>query len=348
MLSTALAATTLIAFAVLPQASAADTGSDQSYLVGRGIADVTGEPAEVGVMGYARLEQRTSGLHQRQRARAFVVADPATRDRVAMVTADVGMIFGDVREAVLRKLAERHGSAYNTRNVMLTGTHTHPGPGGFSHYTLYNVTTMGYHGKTFDPLVGGIIESIEEADADLAPGSLSTARGELTGASVNRSRRAFDRDPDADKQHFPDGIDPTTTLLKMEREGKPVAAVNWFATQATSMSPDNTLISGGNKGYAAYHWEHDVAGADHRAQDPGFVAAFAQSNAGDMSPNLKLEPGTGPTNDEYANTRVIGERQFEAAAALTRRPGTAMRGGVDSGLSYVDMSGVAVRPEFHR
>src|SRR5690606_2000703 len=52
--------------------------SARPYLVGRGIADVTGEVAEVGMMGYADLGQTGEGLHMRQRARAFVIAERAS------------------------------------------------------------------------------------------------------------------------------------------------------------------------------------------------------------------------------------------------------------------------------
>ncbi len=327
-------------------ATGADAGEkDASYLLGRGIADVTGEPAEVGMMGYARLEQQTSGIHLRQRSRAFIVADRSSDERVVVVTTDVGMIFAGVRDAVLRRLAQRHGSLYDGRNVLLTGTHTHAGPGGFSCYTLYNVSAFGFHEKTFNAMVDGIFESIERAHADLAPGTLSLARGKLANASVNRSLRAFGSNPAADRRHFPGAIDPTTTLLRVERGGRSVGAINWFATHGTSLSPDNTLISGDNKGYAAYHWEHEVAGVDYHAGKPGFVAAFAQTNAGDMTPNLALRPGTGPTDDEYANTRVIGRRQYDAAASLMRQQGQRLRGGVDSRISYIDISDTTVRPE---
>ncbi len=331
-----------------PQANASPAaGSTQPYLVGRGIADVTGEPAETGMMGYARLEQRTSGIHQRQRSRAFVIVDPARpRDRIVLVTVDAGMIFASVRDAVLRTLAERHGSLYDGTNVLLAATHTHAAPGGYSYYALYNITTLGYQDNVFRALVDGIAESIEHAHADLAPGSLSLGRASLTNASTNRSLAAFRRNPAADRQHFPGGIDPATTLLRVEREGRPVGAVNWFATHATSLSPDNTLISGDNKGYASYHWEREVAGVDYRTGRPGFVAAFAQSNSGDMSPNLALEPGTGPTDDEFANTRIIGGRQYAAAAGLMHHGGTALRGGVDVRTSYVDMSDTEVSREF--
>ncbi|WP_017973340.1 neutral/alkaline ceramidase [Actinopolyspora halophila] len=335
--------------ALLTGTSATPAGAQQRherYLLGRGIGDVTGQPAENGMMGYARIGQRTTGIHQRQRARAFVVAEHDRPDRrVAVVVVDAATIFGCVREAVLARLSDRFGDRYTGRNLLLAATHTHATPGGFSCHTLYNVTTIGFQPGTFEALVTGTTEAVERADADLAPGRLGLARGELSGASVNRSRAAFERNPAEEKRHFPDGIDPSTVLLTFERGGRPVGAINWFPTHATSLSPDNTLISGDNKGYAAYHWEREVSAVDYRGAEPGFVAAFAQSNSADMSPNLELRPGTGPTDDEFANTRIIGERQYAAAARLvsSARPVT---GGIDHRMSRVDMSGVTVAPEF--
>ena len=72
------------------------------------------------------------------------------------------------------------------------------------------------------------------------------------------------------------------------------------------------------------------------------MAAFAQSNAGDMSPNLDLEPGTGPTDDPFENTRIIGLRQVRAARRIFDRADTRVRGRIDSRARYVDMSAVEV------
>ncbi len=43
------------------------------WRVGVGMSDLTGEAAEVGMMGYAELSQQTSRPPQRPRARALVV-----------------------------------------------------------------------------------------------------------------------------------------------------------------------------------------------------------------------------------------------------------------------------------
>ncbi|MFJ9387543.1 neutral/alkaline ceramidase [Nocardioides sp. NPDC101246] len=329
-----------------PHATDRQAGS-ADYLVGRGIADVTGEVAEAGMMGYADLGQVSSGLHMRQRARSFVIADPESGERVVHVLADAGMIFQSVRDAVLAKLEQRFGETYTERNVMLTATHTHAAPGGFSHHTLYNVTTLGYHGKTFRALVDGIVASIERADADLAPAELSLSTSELTDANVNRSKTAFDRNPEADKAYFPGGVDTRSTTLQVHRDGELDGVINWFPVHATSMSTDNTLVSPDNKGYAEYAWERLARGVDYveDSHDPGFVASFAQTNSGDMSPNLNLRPSDGPTTDQFENTKIIGTRTYDAA----RRgldDDRELSGGVDSRIVYVDLADTAVRPEF--
>ncbi|WP_030329127.1 neutral/alkaline ceramidase [Streptomyces sp. NRRL B-1381] len=320
-------------------ASASDTAGE--YLIGRGISDVTGEAAETGMMGYSSFDQKTSGIHQRQRSRAFVVVDRASGKRVVYVNADLAMIFQSVRQGVLARLKERYGSLYGEENVLLSATHTHSGPGGFSHNVAYNLSVLGFQKKTYQAIVDGITDSVAKAHQDLKPGAMSLGTGTLTNASVNRSRAAFDRNPAADRAAFPDAIDPAMTVLRFRQGGEDVGAINWFATHNTSITNKNTLISPDNKGYASYAWEHDHEGVRYLDDTPGFVAAFPNTNAGDMSPNLNLKPGSGPTEDEFENARIIGERQLDKAREI-HRDAKPVSGGVDSRLAYVDMEDVTV------
>ncbi|MFF8744622.1 neutral/alkaline ceramidase [Streptomyces californicus] len=320
-------------------ASASDTAGE--YLIGRGISDVTGEAAETGMMGYSSFDQKTSGIHQRQRSRAFVVVDRASGKRVVYVNADLAMIFQSVRQGVLARLKERYGSLYGEENVLLSATHTHSGPGGFSHNVAYNLSVLGFQKKTYQAIVDGITDSVAKAHQDLKPGAMSLGTGTLTNASVNRSRAAFDRNPAADRAAFPDAIDPAMTVLRFRQGGEDVGAINWFATHNTSITNKNTLISPDNKGYASYAWEHDHEGVRYLDDAPGFVAAFPNTNAGDMSPNLNLKPGSGPTENEFENARIIGERQLDKAREI-HRDAKPVSGGVDSRLAYVDMEDVTV------
>lgn len=316
-----------------------------TFQVGRGRSDVTGEPADCGMLGYGKASQRTKGLHTRLRSRAFVFEDSGRR--VLLVVNDLPMITESITQAVLSELAERFGADYREDNVLITATHTHCGPGGYSHHLLYNLTTKGFHELTFRAILDGILEAVERAHADLAPARLSLAHGELHDASVNRSRSSFERNPLSDKAFFPDAIDPQTTLLRIDRSTRTVGAINWFPTHGTSMTNHNCLISADNKGYAGYHWERIVEGVDYRqpAADD-FIGAFAQTNAGDMSPNLNYAPGSGPTEDEFENTRLIGLRQYEAAAALLDRGGPPLGAGVDYRLTYLDLADTEVAAEF--
>ncbi|OBH15332.1 alkaline ceramidase [Mycolicibacter terrae] len=317
------------------------------YRVGRGIADITGEPAECGMLGYGVASQQTSGLHNRLRARAFVFVDATTGARLLLVVCELPLLLESVHHEVLGRLAAGYGELYTFSNVMLTATHTHCGPGGYGDHRLYNSNTGGFRPQTFTAIVDGICEAVDRAHADLSPATLSLAVGRLHDASSNRSPSAFARNPAADRAYFPDAIDPQTTLLRIERNGRLVGAVNWFATHGTSMTNRNTLISGDNKGYAAYQVERLDRGVDYLAPEPPeFVAAFAQTNAGDMSPNLNHRPGSGPTEDEFENTRIIGARQADAATDLTTGHGVEVTGGLDARATYVDLSDFEVAPEF--
>ncbi|MFN2522600.1 MAG: neutral/alkaline non-lysosomal ceramidase N-terminal domain-containing protein [Mycobacteriales bacterium] len=310
--------------------------SDGPWLLGCGSADVTGEPWGAGMMGYGMRFQRTTGVHLRQRSRAFVIGDPTSGRRLVLVVADIGMFFANVRAAVLARLDP---AVVRPEDLVLTATHTHAGPGGFSGYRMYNTTNKGLRRHTFDAVVDGVVASIHAALADAAPGRLVLGQGALDDASVNRSPEAFARNPAEDRQHFPAGIDPLTTVLRFERAGQLVGVVSWFATHGTSLTNRNTLISGDNKGYAAWAWERLLSDAGSPA-----VAAFAQTNSGDLSPNVP-DATQGPTSDEVENTRIIGERQLLASQAAAAG-GSELAGPLETRLSYIDLPGLDVRPEF--
>ncbi|KAL9256388.1 Neutral ceramidase 1-like protein [Drosera capensis] len=99
---------------------------------------------------------------------------------------------------------------------------------------------------------------------------------------------------------------------------------------------------------------------------PRFVAAFCQSNCGDVSPNVlgaycidtglpcdfnhstcggknELCYGRGPGYpDEFESTRIIGERQFEKAVDLFNTATEELKGKIDYRQAYVDFSKLEV------
>lgn len=322
-------------------------GQATAMLVGRGIGDMTGEPSGAGMNGYADTEQLAVGLHLRQRARAFVFADPSSSSRFLHVTAEIGLVFQSIQQEVLRRLAAEFGGIYHEGNVVITATHTHGAPGGTSGHPMVDLSMLGFRPVTFEANCAGIVDAVRMAHHDLAPSTIGVTTGVLHDAGRNRSRGSFDRDTPEERAHFPEGIDPRSQSLQITRDGRLVGVLNWFATHATSMTSHNLLASSDNKGYAAWRWEREVAGQDYLAGGtPALVTAFAQTNPGDVSPNLDLAPGRGPTVDEWLNTRINGERQFVAARDQVGRDVRPLGGGIDVRHTWVDMSTVEVRPEF--
>ena len=86
-----------------------------------------------------------------------------------LVVNDLPMIFDSIHRAVLRRLSDRYGDLYTEHNTMITATHTHSGPGGYSHHRLYHSNTGGFRPKTFAAIVDGITEAAALAHDDLAP-----------------------------------------------------------------------------------------------------------------------------------------------------------------------------------
>ncbi|WP_411823364.1 neutral/alkaline ceramidase [Leptospira sp. 'Mane'] len=308
------------------------------YLVGSGIYDITGPAAEVGMMGFAESAQKTEGLYMRLWSRAFIIGDSSKR--VVFVSADLAMVFQAVKQGVSRKIASDAELApyYNESNVLLSATHTHSGPGGYSHYFLYNVTTSGFIKQNYDVIVDGIYRSIKLAHQNLVPGRVFVNQGELTGASMNRSPVAYDKNPQGEKNWYSSNVDTTMTLLKLvAADGREIGMVNWFAVHPTNVGPSNKLIGGDNKGFASYTFEKSK-GTNYTA-DSTFVAAFAQSNAGDVTPNL-----WGPADGvhDYERQEIIATKQFNKAQSLYSTASNQLTGAVDFRHSYVNFSNLYV------
>ncbi|MBZ4395648.1 neutral/alkaline ceramidase [Myxococcus faecalis] len=329
-----------VAWGAAPGTGPGDCEGNTRFLVGAGLGDITGPAAEVGMMGYGQLSQQTAGLHQRLRSRAFVIVSPCNGRRVAIVSADLGMMFQAVKTQVVERLRARFGAVYSNDNVLLGATHTHSGPGGFSHHTLYNLTTFGFVPQNFEAIVSGIVTSIARAHSRLGEGTLRLEAGELVGASRNRSPEAYRLNPPAERARYAHDVDTRMTLLRLTRaQGGDVGLINWFAVHATSMGNDNHLISGDNKGLASYWFE--------KAHDKGdtFVAAFAQANAGDVTPNI-LGGTNGGGADDFEDTELSARKQHDFAARLWARATTPLVGGVDFRHTFVKMDAVDVAPEY--
>ena len=97
------------------------------YLIGRGMTDITGPAFGIQMWGFGREDQLTEGLHIRQRARAFIIAEPGNGKRLVFVSADIGSIEHNMTLEVVDRLKTRYQDLYTLDNVILCVTHTHAG-----------------------------------------------------------------------------------------------------------------------------------------------------------------------------------------------------------------------------
>ena len=334
------------------------------YAAGRG--DITGAASGSSMSGYVDPEQISVGPLDRQWARAFIIASDCDgrSGHAVLVQMDIGLVFHAIRQGVIDaiqadpELSQRYGD----HNVLLNASHSHNSAAGQSHFDAYHVLTGGHDAQNYAAAVDGVLAAIRRADAALAdatPGPISYAQGELLNGTVQRSLPAFLQNPEAERGRFVDtrGDEVRTnrmmSLLRLQRDdGTPVGMVNWYAIHGTSIYQHNELLSGDNKGYAAYRFERDF-----RERYPEFLAGFMQADEGDASPNIFITElsqaeqrdlesegfrarGGGRTEAEHA--LISGHKQYRKARDLWDAAGEPLTGEVRAAALFVDFSRVVV------
>jgi hypothetical protein len=354
------------------------------WLLGVGTADITDRRPGLPMAGFAYKQQTSSGEVQRNLAnnempllaRAFYIGEnrpPTDRQELVIVVADIWTCTIAVKDAVVKALnmrfAPRDGEVrFDHANVMIAGTHTHAGPGGYSHYPLYNLTIDGFDDTVFGTIVHGIASAAGQAVDASQAGRLFVNAGEVADCGVNRSMPAFERNPEAAAGEEP--TDRSMLLLKLVVDdvnspggSKEIGAVNWYAMHPTSLGMYNRVVSGDNKGWAEMLFESEMASRGKRV-----VAAFGNANAGDVSGNyvrnasgdpefrrplggempegMAIPPRIADPNDtatDIANMRAIGLKQYLRALALfDDQAATEVTGRLHMKHAFVDMSNVPI------
>ncbi|KAL0125798.1 hypothetical protein PUN28_004691 [Cardiocondyla obscurior] len=328
-----------------------------SYSIGIGRADSTGPTAEIVFMGYAKIEQKGAGLHLRLFARAFIIDDGI--ERFVFVSVDSAMIGNDIRQEVLRKLKTQFGDIYTERNVMISGTHTHSSPGGFMLDVLFDLTTFGFVRESFDAIVNGITKSIERAHNAVVPGRIFITQGKVLDTNINRSPQAYLNNPKSERDRYEYDVDKTLTQMQfIGADDKPLGVINWFAVHPTSMNNTNRLVSSDNVGYASILFEK-MMNNNATAGKGDFVAAFASTNLGDVSPNTrgpKCEfsgkncsdqytcPGkkemcfaSGPGKDMFESTSIIAHKIYQESVRLWQSKAVEVIGPIRAVHQFVNM-----------
>lgn len=306
------------------------------YKIGTGIYDITGPAYDGGMMGFAEEGQKTRGIHLRQYARAFVIFHKQSQKRVAIVVTDLWSGTIAVKREVVRQLEATAGlNTYTSDNVLITATHTHAAPGGYSEYELYNLTIGGFDERNFKSIVDGIVESIKRANKNLVDGNILMKKGLLPNCGKNRSLPAYFNNQGVDLDEKK-ATDRHMILLKfVSSKGRELGILNWFPLHPTNLGQENEFISGDNKGYASYRLERDKGTNPYSAAST-YVAAFANANCGDVSANTRP-----PKPNEYLrNTIQFGLKQYRKARHLSDIAKEPLAGPVDYRHTFVKIDEV--------
>ncbi|HXG27860.1 MAG TPA: neutral/alkaline non-lysosomal ceramidase N-terminal domain-containing protein [Nevskiales bacterium] len=342
-----------------PQPASACRENTQ-FRFGSGIYDITGVIANNTGMGYEDPMHILGGIHTRQHARAYVIESPCNGKRIVFVSTDTGMVFGAVRQGVLDAFAAdpELSQFYGPDNAMFTATHTHAGPSGYSHYNAHNFFHLGFDATTYNAITNGIVEAVRRAHASLqvhpqaAP--IRLAVGELLNTNLNRSRAAFLQNPEAERRQFLNSrgeevdVDKRFVQLNLVRGSTAVGVINWFGVHPTSVGQTTHLASSDNKGYASLGFERIMRTRyDAPVGTDTFVAAFAQTDEGDSSPNIFVlehpapDPARGGGATDYESSAISGTKQLNKALELFTQ-GRPLSGPVDYRTLNVAMDAVEV------
>ena len=339
---------------------------DGRLRVGAAKVDITGPVTEIST-GYNSLGDLMEGLLTRLYARAFVIDDGKTP--VAFVSAELVHMTESIKPGVISKLKADGYTQFSEENVMLTATHCHSSTSNTSWFELYDLINgvPGYDDESYKIIVKGIAEAIEQAWDGRVSGTASLVYGDTNISASNRSADAFLTNKNVAEYGYTVNADSSFTyetgleaaknaynhemagIILTDSSGKDIGFFNFFGSHGTSNGIDNTLVASDHKGYAALKVEEKMGG--------DFVAAFAQADSGDTSPNAVNEsdyheafqrPDELYGTDAIENQIIHGREEAEAALELINDKDNRIElsGGFAVNYTAVDFSDITVSTDY--
>ncbi|NWQ77871.1 ASAH2 ceramidase, partial [Columbina picui] len=211
---------------------------------------------------------------------------------------------------VLKKLKSKYGELYRQDNVILSGTHTHSGPGGYFQYTLFWITSKGLIRPSLNAIVNGIVKSIDIAHRNMKRGRLFINRGTVENSQINRSPFSYLENPASERSRYSSNTDKEMVMLKMvDENGEELGLIRWWnMVHEDNIKNRNHLFWG----YSGYLFQELTVSCPHR---PCFLV---------IQPKLKFAVlqrfsvatmcmAMGPGGDMFDSTRIIGQNIYSKA-----------------------------------
>lgn len=295
-----------------------------AWQAGASRQDVTCWEEGIHLFGWGIPSNRALSAATPMYARALVL-DSGTQP-IALVVVDIGTITLTLRRFALAALRERHPDCpVEDTHILLTATHTHSAPSGYSEYLFYGYAGPGLSRTIVETYANGIADAIADAWRQREPARVRVGEDSLPlniPIAFNRSLRPFSKNPEAEELGATTSEEAThrlMTVLRVDRvsDGSPLSVFSWFATHATSIHSDNTKVHGDHRGLAAMDFESQL----QKQFGQPVVTAFAQESAGDISPNFRWDAKrklrVGAFDDDHDSAQFVADAMRNLAHRIT-------------------------------
>ncbi|RME51448.1 MAG: hypothetical protein D6795_08310, partial [Deltaproteobacteria bacterium] len=213
--------------------------------------------------------------------------DPAG-NKVCIVGSDTVGMIGHVLDDVIAALWQRGLTDFTRENLLMSGTHTHTGPGSIAKLYLWWLATVDvFVPEVYEAMIDQFATLIETANSNLQPARIGVGSG-FPHEPLTHNRRnqpAYPPDPEPDQEIGVIRID--------DLSGNPIAVVFNFAMHGTSVGSIMNYTPG-NWGFARKTVENLLGN--------GVVGIPVNSAEGNVAPN-----GFGGSN-RIEDAMILGEK----------------------------------------
>lgn len=259
-----------------------------SLMAGVSKIDITPPPG-MPLAGYSSLGNRAAGFRHRLYART-VYLKGKDGGGVALIQCD--LLFGSrmLHHRVAELIAEK--TDVDITGLMISGTHTHSGPGNYYASRFYNrfaSCSAGFDEKFFNFLSERMAASVITAYQDRRPAKIAIGSVEIKGATWNRSFPAYMenfKDMQDVKTDPGEAVNHTLNMVRidcLDADGRyqPVGALSSFSLHGTVIPPENQLYNGDVFAYTERQVEWSITGT-YGTKEP--VCALMNGTHADNSP----------------------------------------------------------------
>ena len=264
--------------------------SDKTVVLRAGIARIDITP-DIPVMlyGYASRKTPSEGIHDHLFARA--VAFESGGKKLVMVSTDIGSYTDTLYSVIRKSMTAKFG--LKESEFFLAAIHSHSSPV----VSLDLNKMVESNVKYTQSLQQKLLAVVGEALGNLKP--VNTGAG-VGYSPVGSNRREMISDGSITLGRNPYGpTDKEVLVFKMtDPNGKPMGAIFDYATHATSLGPDNMMISGDVLGISEQFVEQ-IIGKD-------FISQVFAGASGNIDPWYRILPTFNTENGWIPETVLLG------------------------------------------